>query len=96
MKKETEIQNSSSEEKNIQGLFDELLEEFLLRGEMPLKEFLTYVELSLLVSMLAQSKGNQREAAKILGIRHTTLNEKLKRYNMSFRKVLVFNGEKES
>jgi DNA-binding protein Fis len=43
--------------------------------------------------MLAQSKGNQRKAAKILGIRHTTLNEKLKRYNMGFRKVLVFKGD---
>jgi DNA-binding NtrC family response regulator len=96
MKKEAVIQNTSSEKKRVEGLFDHLLEEFLPRGEMPLKEFLTYVELTLLVSSLAKSKGNQREAARILGLKHTTLNEKMKKYNLGFRKVLVFNGNKES
>jgi len=89
-------QNSTPKKEQVEGLFDHLLEEFLLRGEMPLKEFLTYVELSLLVSSLAKSKGNQREAARILGLKHTTLNEKMKKYNLGFRKVLVFNGTEES
>jgi DNA-binding NtrC family response regulator len=90
------IQNTFSEKKRVGGLFDHLLEEFLLRGEMPLKEFLTYVELSLLVLTLTTSNGNQREAARILGLKHTTLNEKMKKYNLGFRKVLVFNGNEES
>jgi DNA-binding protein Fis len=90
--KETMIQQSNSRKQRIEGLFDHLLEEFLHRGEMPFKEFMTYVELSLLVLMLKKSKGNQRKAAEILGIGITTLNEKMKRHNICFRKIPVLKG----
>ncbi len=77
-------------------LLSHLIDEFMLRGEFPLKDFLSYVELNLLVLTLQKCKGNQREAAKILGIRNTTLHEKMKKYSLGLRKVIVFHGERQN
>lgn len=96
MRKETAALSSTFKKEKIDGLFDDLMEEFLHEGELPLKKFISYVEVSLIVSSLEKSKGNQREAAKILGVRYTTLNEKMKRYKIVFRKVPIFNGKNES
>lgn len=78
------------------GLLDRLIEEFIDEGELPLKKFITYIEVSLIVSSLKKSKGSQKEAAKTLGVRYTTLNEKMKRYKIGFRKVPLFNGKNEN
>jgi DNA-binding NtrC family response regulator len=96
MRKESATLNSNSKKEKIDGSFDHLMEEFLDKGELPLKKFIHYVEVSLIVSSLEESKGNQKEAAKILSIKYTTLNEKMKRYNIGFRKVPIFNGKNES
>ena len=71
-------------------IVDRLIDEYMVKGEMPLKEFLSQVEINLLLLTLQESKGNQREAARILGVKHTTLSEKMKRYNIELYKFPVF------
>ena len=77
-------------------LFNRLIDGSVLRGEFPLKNFLSYVELNLLILALQKCKGNQRKAAKILGIKNTTLHEKMKKYSLGLRKVLVFDEERQN
>lgn len=78
------------------GLLNRLIEESIHSGELPLKKFITHIEVSLIVSSLEKTKGNQKEAAKTLGVKYTTLNEKMKRYKISFRKVPFFDGKNGS
>lgn len=40
-------------------------------------------EISLIVKALKLTAGNQRKAAKLLGVSHTTLNSKIKRHKIS-------------
>ncbi len=65
------------------------IEDFYQKRKIPLKDFLTRVELRLIIFSLERANGNQRQAAKILGIKPTTLNEKLRRYKIGFRKTAV-------
>jgi hypothetical protein len=52
-------------------------------GETPrLSRVLKDIELKRILSVLASQGGNQRRAAEVLGIRPTTLNEKLKRFGV--------------
>ena len=41
-------------------------------------------EIGLILSALNQTKGRQKEAAKILGLKPTTLSEKIKRYEINY------------
>lgn len=68
---------------------DIFIEDSYRRKKMPLKDFLSDIELRLIVFSLNEANGNQRKAAKILGIKPTTLNEKLRKYNIGFRKTLI-------
>jgi len=65
------------------------IEDFYQGRKKPLKDFLNDIELRLILYSLNEANGNQREAAKILGIKPTTLNEKLKRYNIKFHKTPI-------
>jgi len=65
------------------------IEDFYQKRKIPLKDFLTRVELHLIIFSLNKANGNQRKAAKILGIKPTTLNEKLRRYKIGFHKTAV-------
>ena len=56
-------------------------------NKMSLKDLLLKVELNLIIASLNKSNGNQRKAAEILGIRPTTLHEKIKRHNIKFKKA---------
>jgi two-component system response regulator HydG len=56
----------------------------LLGGGKSLDE----IESIALVETLKQTKGNKTEAAKILNITRTTLNNKLKKYNLTLEKIL--------
>jgi DNA-binding protein Fis len=67
-------------------VFELFIEYFCVRQKVPFKELIGNVEKSILLRVLAQCNGNQRSAAEFLGIKHTTLNEKLKRYNIQFDK----------
>jgi len=54
-----------------------------------LNEILSEIERNILVSALSQFNGNQKMAAEYLGIKYTTLHEKVKKYNIRFQKTPV-------
>lgn len=49
------------------------------------------IEMAALIETLKQTKGNKSEAAKILDITRTTLNNKIKKYNLKLDEVLAFS-----
>lgn len=67
-------------------LLDFFIEYVFMNDNMQFKEFIEEVERAIIIKTLAKFNGNQRETAKFLGIKYTTLNEKVKRYNIYFRK----------
>ena len=52
------------------------------------RKTLNEIESIALIETLKQTKGNKTEAAKILNITRTTLNNKLKRHNLDLEKIL--------
>lgn len=60
-----------------------------MNHSIPLKEMMDSVERSVILRTLHKVNGNQKKAAKILGVKYTTLNEKIKRYNILFPKKPV-------
>jgi transcriptional regulator with PAS, ATPase and Fis domain len=51
---------------------------------LPVSNHSQYIRICLVISeTLEQKKGNKSEAAKVLNITRTTLNSKLKKYNLS-------------
>jgi DNA-binding NtrC family response regulator len=67
-------------------VFELFIEYFCIRQRVPFKELIGRVEKSILMRALSQCRGCQKSAAKFLGIKYTTLNEKLKRYNIRLDK----------
>lgn len=49
---------------------------------VPLREAVQTFEMDLISAALVRTRGNQAQAARLLGIKHTTLNAKLKRYHI--------------
>jgi len=62
------------------------IEYFCLKQRIPLKNLISSVERTIIVRVLSHFNGNQKSAAEFLGIKRTTLNEKIKRYNIRFQK----------
>ena len=52
------------------------------RSSIRLSEEVQRYEVDLIRCALARTSGNQRRAARLLGIKATTLNSKIKRYNI--------------
>ncbi len=53
-------------------------------GEQPrLPEAVRRFETHLILAALEKTRGNQLRAARLLGVKHTTLNAKIKRYGIS-------------
>ncbi|NIM90713.1 MAG: hypothetical protein GTO17_07165 [Candidatus Aminicenantes bacterium] len=73
---------------------DSLIESVFMKDGIDLKEFIEEFERIIIVKTLARFNGNQKNSAKFLGIKYTTLNEKIRRYNIHFRKepVIHFYG----
>ena len=67
-------------------LFWLFIEYFFMSDDIPLKELIDSIEKSVILRTLSRVNGNQKEAAKILGVKYTTLNEKIKKYSIHFRK----------
>ncbi len=59
----------------------------------PMKLFLSLFEEDLIKKALKIAKGNQRVASMILGIKASTLNEKMKRYHIKETKDYKFRVE---
>ncbi|MCX7973169.1 MAG: hypothetical protein N3B16_01525 [Candidatus Aminicenantes bacterium] len=58
----------------------------LAENPMHLKKVMQEVEKGIIMRTLEKTGGNQRHAAKLLGLKYTTLNEKVKRYQIRFQK----------
>jgi DNA-binding NtrC family response regulator len=74
------------------GLFrNEILElfvEFVCQGRpLLIKELIESLEKRIILRTLISVAGNQKEAARALGIKYTTLYEKVKRYDIRFKKI---------
>lgn len=67
-------------------LLNAFIEYFCMRHRMPLREVLNILEKAILIKVLSHVNGNQKDAAKFLDLKYTTLNEKIKKYNIEFFK----------
>ena len=70
------------------NILGSLVDEFHANRMASLKEFLANIERSLIIETLEKTKGDQKKAAEILGLKYTTLHEKIKRYHIYFRTVI--------
>lgn len=58
-----------------------------------LKAVVEAIEKRIIIRALQETRGNQKEAAKILGIKHSTLNYKVKRHRIRLKKNLLVSVE---
>jgi DNA-binding NtrC family response regulator len=79
---------SSSKDKLKKDFFGFFIELFY-QQPLGLKEFIDDLEKCIILSALSKVGGNQKKAARALGIKYTTLNEKIKRYNIRFQKISI-------
>jgi len=67
-------------------VLDVFIEQFCMKERIPLSELINILEKTILIRVLSSFNGNQKDAAKFLGIKYTTLHEKVKKYNIKFSK----------
>jgi len=67
-------------------VFNFFVESFYLKEKVHIKEFLEDLERNIIVKTLTKFNGNQKHTAKYLGLKYTTLNKKVKKYNIHFCK----------
>jgi len=67
-------------------LMDVFADYFCKRSPVQLKLLLDAIEKCLILKVLEKASGNQKEAARILGIKYTTLNQKVKKHGIRFRR----------
>ena len=65
-----------------------LEQDFYKNERISLKEFMDKLEKEIIVTALLKVNGSQCEAAKILGMRSSTLHEKIKRYHISLETIM--------
>lgn len=70
----------------IKDLFCLFLERVFINDSVPLGVLMNTVERSIIIRALSIANGCQKEAAKILGVKYTTLNEKVKKYEIQLKK----------
>jgi len=70
-------------------LFWLFIEYFFLSSRIPLKKLMDSVERNIIIRTLSKVNGNQKRASRVLGVKHTTLNEKIKKYKIHLSKRLV-------
>ena len=61
-------------------------EAFYLGQTIPMKTFIESLEKDIIFNMLVKVNGNQKEVARLLGMKYTTLNQKIKKYGINFKK----------
>lgn len=66
--------------------FEPVIEHFCFEQHIPLKELIDSFERAVLIKVLSKFNGNQRQSAKYLGMKSSTLNEKIKKHNIHFKK----------
>jgi len=70
-------------------IFDLFVEFFSKKQPLGLKGLIDELEKRIIVTVLVRVHGNQKEAARALGLKYTTLNEKVKKYGIHFRRKAV-------
>lgn len=75
------------EERFRSNLFRLFVEYFCMSRALPLRELIGTLERCIIIRALSKFNGNQKDAAKFLGVKYTTLNEKVKKYHICFRKA---------
>ena len=59
---------------------------FFEQSNIPLKQFLAKMERNIILNALCKVDGGQKKASEMLGLKYTTLNEKVKKYGIRIRK----------
>lgn len=85
-KKSEKLQEVSKENKLRMEMYKLIVEFFSLKETLSLKDFIITLEKCIILRALSEVNGNQKEAARFLGIKYTTLNEKIKKYKIDFKK----------
>ncbi len=70
-------------------VFNLFVESLCRERPILLKELMDRIEKDIIIRSLRMADGNQKQAAGILGVKYTTLHEKLKKFGISFRKTPV-------
>ncbi len=65
------------------------------KQSLNLQEEVRRFETDLIQAALVRTGGNQLRAARLLGVKHTTLNAKIKRYGISLRPYVAPAGAEE-
>jgi len=78
--------NEREREESVMKSFKLFINYFSSTQRVPLKELMNMVERAILIRTLSQLNGNLKNAAKSLGLKYTTLHEKIKKYNIRFQK----------
>jgi DNA-binding NtrC family response regulator len=85
-KKYEKIKDAIKEDKIRMEMYRLIVEFFYKKETLPLKEFIMNLEKCIILRSLFKANGSQKKAAKFLGIKYTTLNEKIKKYKIEFKK----------
>ncbi len=81
-----------SREENVDIIIEDIITDaFFLDPQNEMSRFLKDLEKKLILAVLKKVNGNQKEAATLLRIKYTTLNEKIHRYKIvpSKKEILV-------
>jgi DNA-binding NtrC family response regulator len=83
----TRDEDTSSTENMWETLLNIVYDRLSSTESLSLKEFMDDLERRLIIRMLFRANGNRKEAAQLLGIKYTTLHEKLKKHNIHFKNM---------
>ncbi len=76
-------------ERSGREVFDFFVDFFCKEKPIFLKDLMDRIERGIICKVLSMTEGNQKRAAAILGIKYTTLNEKVKKHAIRFQKTPV-------
>jgi len=69
-----------------ESLLSLVVDKYCAANEIPLRSFMDDLERRIIVRALYRVNGDRREAARLLGVKYTTLHEKLKKFKIRFKK----------
>ncbi len=79
----------SNEHQIKRRIFWFFVEYFFNSSDVSLKKFMNTMERNIILRALDKSGGDQKKAAEILDVKYTTLNEKIKRYQIRIQKMAI-------
>jgi DNA-binding NtrC family response regulator len=85
------LPDKKAEHKFKKAIVHFFVEYFFMTERIHLKDFMESLERAILIKILSKFNGNQRNTAEFLGLNHTTLNQKIKKHNIRFRKTAILD-----